>query len=197
MVVPDSGLATVDVMTPIVIYTDGSCFHNGSRNAFGGIGVFFGDDHPLNIGQCVRGGKITNQTMELHAIVAALNAVSNLKLPPPDGVVLYTDSMYAINCLTKWVNGWENNGWRTKNKRPVQNIDLLKAARELSLKVNAQFVHVPAHGSEPDVGTQAHDHWHGNMCADNLATQAAKEGARAGCRIQRGVVVPTSELLNG
>jgi hypothetical protein len=28
------------------VYTDGSCFHNGKIGAAGGIGVYWGPDHP-------------------------------------------------------------------------------------------------------------------------------------------------------
>lgn len=31
----------------VLVYTDGSCENNGKSNAKAGIGVWFGDDHPL------------------------------------------------------------------------------------------------------------------------------------------------------
>ena len=31
----------------VVVYTDGACRRNGDRGASAGIGVWFGEDHPL------------------------------------------------------------------------------------------------------------------------------------------------------
>ena len=31
----------------VVVYTDGACRNNGYRGATAGIGVWFGDNHPL------------------------------------------------------------------------------------------------------------------------------------------------------
>ena len=36
----------------------------------------------------------------------------------------YTDSSYLINGVTKWLNGWKRNGWKTKTKQDVLNRDL-------------------------------------------------------------------------
>ncbi|MEZ4833520.1 MAG: RNase H family protein [Caldilineaceae bacterium] len=40
---------------------------------------------------------------------------------------LFTDSNYLRNGITKWVHGWQRNGWRTASKQPVKNQDLWKA----------------------------------------------------------------------
>lgn len=31
----------------VIVYTDGACENNGKSNAKAGIGVWFGDDHPM------------------------------------------------------------------------------------------------------------------------------------------------------
>lgn len=31
----------------VIVYTDGSCFNNGQKNACAGYGVYFGDNHVL------------------------------------------------------------------------------------------------------------------------------------------------------
>lgn len=33
----------------VIVYTDGSCFNNGQKNACAGYGVYFGEDHPLYV----------------------------------------------------------------------------------------------------------------------------------------------------
>jgi ribonuclease HI len=39
-------------------------------------------------------------------------------------VVLYTDSRYVMDGITKWLPRWKANGWRTADKKPVKNGDL-------------------------------------------------------------------------
>jgi len=39
-------------------------------------------------------------------------------------VLLYTDSIYVRDGITKWLPRWQANGWRTSDKKPVKNQDL-------------------------------------------------------------------------
>ena len=57
--------------------------------------------------------------MELRAALEALNALKR-----PCHVQLHTDSTYLRNGITQWIRGWQRNGWRTANKKPVKNQDL-------------------------------------------------------------------------
>ena len=36
-------------------------------------------------------------------------------------VIIYTDSQYSINCITKWVNNWIKNDWKDKHNKLVKN----------------------------------------------------------------------------
>ena len=47
--------------------------------------------------------------------------------PGSEDLVIETDSQYAINCSTKWVQGWKRNGWKNSQKKPVKNADLIRA----------------------------------------------------------------------
>ena len=45
---------------------------------------------------------------------------------------MHTDSQYVRDGITKYINNWKRNGWRTAAKEPVKNKDLwerLEAAR--------------------------------------------------------------------
>ena len=66
-------------------------------------------------------GETSNNRMELTAPIMALEALTR-----PVTVHLYTDSTYVRNGITKWVLGWERNGWKTAAKQPVKNVDLWK-----------------------------------------------------------------------
>jgi ribonuclease HI len=60
--------------------------------------------------------------MELRACIEALSFLTtkNYELP----TVVYSDSSYVINGITKWVFGWQKNGWKTATKNEVENRDL-------------------------------------------------------------------------
>ena len=81
-------------------------------------------------------------------------------------VYIYTDSLYSINCITKWVYGWINNGWLDKIKKPVKNKDIIQPIHNIYKKYsNIHFIHIEAHTNKTDI------HSLGNAKADELATQ--------------------------
>jgi hypothetical protein len=60
--------------------------------------------------------------------------------------VIYSDSEYSINCLTSWLPGWMNKGWKTAAGKDVQHQDLIKdITARLSKFKSHRFVHVKAH----------------------------------------------------
>ena len=92
--------------SPITIYTDGSCTNNGETSARAGSGIWFADNDPRNQSLRVPTTLQSNQTGELYAILLAISS-----LPPDQAIVIRTDSMYAINGLTKNLEKWEDQGW--------------------------------------------------------------------------------------
>lgn len=73
-----------------------------------------------------------------------------------EDIVLYTDSDYSINCLTKWLIGWANRNWKTAEGKDVLHQDLIKdTTSRLSKFKSHRFVHVRAHtGGEDDLSKQ-------------------------------------------
>jgi ribonuclease HI len=153
----------------INIYTDGSCFNNGKKNATGAIGVFFGDDDERNISLAITDTdtKITNQTMELLACINALD-----KLNASEKAYIYTDSTYVINCMTSWIKNWEQNNWKTTANKDVENIDLIKLLYQKSKNNLVIFKHINSHTIEPSKDSSKYCHWYGNNKADRLAVNA-------------------------
>ena len=47
----------------IIVFTDGGCSHNGSKNAKAGIGIYFGEGDIRNVSKQIQ-GKQTNNTAE-------------------------------------------------------------------------------------------------------------------------------------
>jgi ribonuclease HI len=102
----------------VVIHTDGACSGNPGPGGWGAV---------LQYGSTVRelkGGApiTTNNQMELTAAIEALTALKRACT-----VELHTDSNYVKDGLTKWIHGWKKNGWRTKDKKPVKNVELWQA----------------------------------------------------------------------
>jgi ribonuclease HI len=138
-------------MSKIIIHTDGACSGNPGPGGWGAI-VRNGTDI-----REIKGGEpaTTNNRMELLAAISALES-----LPDATPAELHTDSQYVKDGITKWMNNWKRNGWRTASKEPVKNVDLWKR-----LDTAAQRHHVSWHWVRGHVG---HDE---NERADELARE--------------------------
>ena len=78
----------------IQVWTDGSSFENGSKNARAGIGVFWKDNDQKNLSEKLPGEQ-TNNRAELYAVIRALEICENkTKL-----LEIITDSKYVINAI--------------------------------------------------------------------------------------------------
>ncbi|HEV7449257.1 MAG TPA: ribonuclease H [Candidatus Paceibacterota bacterium] len=104
-------------MQEILLFTDGASKGNPGRGGWGAIVA--GDGKVVELGGAQ--AHTTNNRMEL---VAALRGLQYAKQLPAGPRVLRTDSNYVINGITKWVAGWQKNGWKTKEKKDVLNKDL-------------------------------------------------------------------------
>ena len=107
--------------------------------------------------------------------------------------------MHRQNCMTKWIHIWEVNGWTTKNKRPVQNGDILRAMLPIAKQCCVAFVRVPPHDRDSDGerGADTDGYVSGNRGAATLAMLAATDGSRSGCYIKRGMCVSSGDMLSG
>ncbi|BDD58060.1 hypothetical protein MAP00_009276 [Monascus purpureus] len=147
------------------IYTDGSALKNGSTVAAAGVGVYFGPEDKRNVSEPLKGSRQTNQRAELTAILRALDIA-----PRHRDVTIFTDSRYAINCVTDWFVKWRRNHWMTSDNKPVENKDLVESILEKieernALKVKTLFEWVKGHNRDE-----------GNDQADRLAVYGARRG---------------------
>ncbi len=118
------------------IFTDGSSRGNPGPGGWGAIMI--GDDKVIELGG--RDRLTTNNRMELMAAIEALK-----KIKEGSEVVIYTDSSYLINGITKWVKGWKRTGWVTRTKDDVLNKDLWIALDSLALERNIIWEYVGGH----------------------------------------------------
>jgi ribonuclease HI len=121
---------------------------------------------------CGGGPDQTNNTMELTAILEAMRAI----VKPDISCIVYSDSQYSIDCVTKWYNKWKRNGWKTSKGKPVKNADLIRAiVHERERFARIEFTWVKGHAGNE-----------GNERADWLATTAKSRFGKTGGRLDSG-----------
>lgn len=103
------------------VYSDGSCIGNTSRRRFGGVGIWFGQNDIRNSSIPIEHDSPTNQEAELLGLKYSLAFCRNV-----NDLTIKTDSMYAINCVTKWPEKWKMNGWKTSTGNPVLHVEIIK-----------------------------------------------------------------------
>ncbi len=146
----------------IVIYTDGAAIGNPGPGGYGAV-LRFGE-HSKELSGGYR--MTTNSRMELMACIAALEA---LKTPRsgvrPTPVVLYSDSKYVVNGITKgWAERWREHDWQRSNGETAENVDLWARLLALCEQHDVTFRWVKGHAGRPN-----------NERADRLASRAAQQ----------------------
>jgi ribonuclease HI len=157
-----SQLETLDY----VIYTDGGCepnpgeagsglalYHKGELTA-----LWYGLYHPNG----------TNNTAELNALHQAL-LMAQTKLAAGHQVQIFSDSQYAIKCISEWAYGWKAKGW-TRKGGEIANLEIIKLSHQVydGIKDSLGLSHVAAH-----VG------YEGNELADRMSILAIEEKSAA------------------
>lgn len=140
----------------IIIFSDGSSRGNPGP---GGWGTIVADcEKVVELG----GGErhTTNNRMELLGVI---NGLASLGSPASKSdIVVNTDSSYVINGITKWVYGWQKNGWKSSTKGDVVNRDLWEQLIEVSRGKKIKWNYVGGHIGVP-----------GNERCDVIATAFA------------------------
>ena len=139
----------------VVIYTDGACSGNPGPGGWGALLQYKGQVKELSGGE----PETTNNRMELTAAIQAINALKRRSV-----VELHTDSTYVKDGITKWMEGWKRNGWKTAAKKPVKNQDLWLALDEAISQHQIRWKWVKGHAGDP-----------GNEKADALANKGMEK----------------------
>ena len=101
----------------------------------------------------------TNNRLELLAAIRALEALKR-----PCRVALTTDSNYVRDGITKWIFGWQKNGWKTADRKPVKNAELWQELLTAARPHTIEWHWVKGHAGHPE-----------NERADKLACAAAAQ----------------------
>ena len=116
----------------------------------------------------------TNNRMEMTAAIEGL-----LALKQPCQVLITTDSTYLKNGITQWIEGWKRNGWITKEKTFVKNIDLWKRLDHLSVQHQIEWAWIKGHAGHRE-----------NEIADQLSQEAIKSFLRS-----LDITIPAKQLV--
>ena len=128
-------------MSAVEIFTDGACKGNPGPGGWGAI-LRAGSQEKELSGYA---SETTNNRMELLAAIEALRALKR-----PCAVTLTTDSVYVRDGITKWVHGWQRNGWRTADGKPVKNSDLWRELLEAATPHQVRWEWVKGHAGHPE-----------------------------------------------
>ena len=141
------------------IFTDGACKGNPGPGGWGAL-IRQGDREKE-----ISGGErlTTNNRMEMMAAIRALEALKR-----PCRVTLHTDSRYMMDGITKWVKGWQRNGWKTADRKPVKNVELWQELLAAVKPHHIEWRWVKGHAGHIE-----------NERVDVLASDAAKAAAKA------------------
>ncbi len=130
------------------VYTDGA--YSSLRDQ-GGVGLVVLKDNEKILSFSHNYKHTTNNQMELLAIIIALATIKK----PIDELIIYSDSMYCVGCITK---NWK----RKKNPKLWKEFDK-QYLRVSSLCPNIIFQHIKGHNG---------DTW--NNYVDKLANKASQ-----------------------
>ncbi len=136
----------------IEIYTDGACSGNPGAGGWGAVLLYKEHKKEISGGQKAT----TNNQMELKAVIEALKI-----LKKPSKIIIYTDSVYVKDGITKWIFNWKKNGWRSASKKPIKNIELWQELDELNSKHDVEYKWIKGHSGNKY-----------NEIADQLAVNA-------------------------
>ena len=153
---PQKKRGVKQIMKKVILYTDGACSGNPGPGGWGAI-LMYGQNKKE-----ISGGKkdTTNNVMEL---TAALEALKLLKYPCE--VELYSDSSYLVNGFSNgWIYNWKKNNWKTSNKEPVKNKEIVEELYKMTQIHKIKFIKVKGHS----------DNEFNNRC-DELARNAIKK----------------------
>lgn len=150
----------------MLIFTDGSCI--GKKDRFAGWAVVLfrseNDTEPDSQTAGVLIDNCTNQRAELTALYEALKLAKT-------GDIIYTDSIYAMKCVTEWSKKWIENNWKTSNKKDVLNKDIIEPMLNI-YDTTIIIKHIKAHTNNTDFFTN------GNRIADLIATRMASKSIK-------------------
>ena len=118
----------------LIAAADGSALGNPGPSGW----AWYVDDDCWASGGWAHG---TNNMGELTAVLDLLQQTAGVE----DDLLVYCDSTYTINSITKWMPGWKRKGWKKGDGKPVANVEIMKALDEAMQGRRVRFEWVKGH----------------------------------------------------
>lgn len=141
------------------IYTDGGCDPNPGPGGWGFVVVE--NDEAVYKGYGYE-KRTTNNRMEIMGAIRAIEYWINKGYKIP--LVVYTDSQYLVNSVTKWMIGWRKAGWKKRGGEPVKNSELFEHIYQITRGKQVMWRWVKGHNGNKF-----------NEMADQMATIGVQE----------------------
>lgn len=169
-------------MEPVIdMFVDGACPNNGkvgARAAWAWTVAYdqvFTETHAETV---PADEPQTNQYAELAAFAYAFGQLPKTfqALGPQGKIRIYSDSAYAIQCISVWGPTWKANGWARKaggRGKPLEHIHVIKPLVEFYLQEwgRIELIHIAAH---PGAAAAKLYPASGNVLVDKLAQAEAQ-----------------------
>lgn len=131
------------------IYTDGGAriIQTEERKRYVGAWAFYDEFSNELVGAAQDDS--TNNSMELTAVIKALEYLDSLGIPKDKWCTIILDSDYVRFGAISWCKKWERNGWKkydsSGNETEIKNLELWKQLRELTRDRKIWFKKVAGH----------------------------------------------------
>jgi ribonuclease HI len=160
------------------IFIDGSCPNNGKAGARAAFAWALAEDGVIIRSHSEKIPESKPQTNQYAELAAFAYAFENLPLSSVGPVTIYSDSDYAIKCISVWGPKWKAQGWRRKagggGGKPIEHLDIIIPLVDFMIthQLNSAITlkHIDAHQTAAKSRTYPYS---GNALVDRLAREKA------------------------
>lgn len=127
------------------IYIDGSCRPTTKIGAYAALAVYDNKEKKIIVSGKVN--DVTNNIMELTALIEALKYIKDNNLDNNYDIEIFSDSQYVVNGVTQWWSKWAANNFTTSANQKVKNLELWKILIKLSNEVRCRLTWIKGHAN--------------------------------------------------
>ena len=128
-----------------VFYTDGACTRNGKPDCRASWAVLATHNPHLSCTGMVEHMRPTNQIAELTAVAKACEIAATHGLAK---ILIVTDSKYAAEAMNRWIDTWQETGWKDSKGKRLINQDMLATLAGWKSKLDISCLHVKGHSTD-------------------------------------------------
>lgn len=128
-----------------VFYTDGACTGNGKPHCKASWAVMATINNNLSCSGMVDTQRPSNQVAEITAVLKALEIAKREGLKK---IIIVTDSKYVVESMNKWLDVWQENGWKDNRGKQVTNKLTLQELIEARKGIIVECLHTKGHSCD-------------------------------------------------